>query len=199
MLLIFLVEVNPTLFDELADVFHHSFVVCVMRCPIMHEYLMRTLSNLEKNVRNELLDLKNIHLPQITWIWSRLTPKWQVVSISWIFNLWTVTTLSRAKLFTQDAVYVDTSHHKRKSEKYPSIPIFFTRLWFLLFCHQAWIINQLDIIITIKLMKWHLQLSVDMRAKSQKVCMTPWPFLSHKRKRSRFKNVIFACKTRWRR
>ena len=66
MLLIFLVEVNPTLFDELADVIHQSFVVCVMRCPIMHEYLMRTLSNLEKDVRNELLDLKNIHLGQIT-------------------------------------------------------------------------------------------------------------------------------------
>ena len=140
-LLIFLVEVNPTLFDELTDVFHQSFVVCVMRCPIMYEYLMRTSSNLKMDVRNELLDLKNIHLPQITWFWSRLTPKWQVVSISWIFNLRTVTTLSGAELFTHDAVYVDTSHHKRKSEKYPFIPIFFIRVWFLLFCHQAWIIN----------------------------------------------------------
>ena len=66
MLLIFLVEVNPTLLEELADVFHQSFLACVMRCRIMHEYLMRTLSNLETDVRNELLDLKNIHLPQIS-------------------------------------------------------------------------------------------------------------------------------------
>ena len=196
---VFLVGVNLTLFDELADDFHQPFVLCIMTCLIMYEYLMRTSSNLKTDVKNELLDLKNIHLPQITWIWSRLTTEWQVVSISWIFNLQIVTALSGAELFTHDAFHVDTSYHERKSEKYPFISIFFTRLWFLLFCHRAWIINQSDIIITIQLMKWHLQLSVNMRAKFQKVYLTPWTFFSHKRKRCSFKNVIFACKTRWRR
>ena len=91
-----------------------------------HRWTIASYTNL--TLQNEFLDLENIDLPQITWIWSWLTPEWQVFSISWIFNLQTITSLSGAKLFTHQAFHVDTSYHERKSEIYPFISIFFTHL-----------------------------------------------------------------------
>ena len=47
-------------------VFYSSFLFRKILSPFAHEYLMNTSSNLKADVRNEFLDLKNIHTAHIT-------------------------------------------------------------------------------------------------------------------------------------
>ena len=99
--------------------------------------------------------------------------------------------------FCHVKLLVMTHHLNKRSEKYLLIFDFLSRLWFLSLCHQAWIINEMDITMTIRWMKWHLWSFIDITAKFHQYCSTPWQVFSHKRKTCHFKNAIFAWKTRW--
>ena len=100
-----LVKLEPTdtfywNFRDMA-IWQSLFVIPFMRCPFIHEYLMISTSISKTNVRNEFLDLENIHVHHIRFIWCQLKPKRQGVIISWIINLWAVTPLSWTQILTR--------------------------------------------------------------------------------------------------